>query len=829
MKHTSLALVAVHLAFAAPAAWAELPLPRLAALSPAGARRGTTVDLVLAGSDLEGLSAILSAHPGIAAVVSPEGKVKLTVAPDAPTGMVDLLAAGTWGVSHPRRFHVSDLPQSAEKEPNNLAGQATVVAVDSIVDARTDARADVDYFRVELKRGQRVFVELLGERIDSRIDGVLTLLEGAGPIAMAQNNFGGDPFLDFTAPADGAYVVKVHDLLYNGGVDYFYRLAVHSGPVPEYVYPPACPPGGKLDAVLVGRALPSGRLDPALRVGEAALETIPFPLAAPADALASAVPLGVYPSSRESFLDRFVVRPQWKGGIGVPLSIGFAAAPLQLEKEPNDTEATAQVVPNPVEIVGRCDQPGDVDWFRFSGKANAPIRIEAMSERAGFPTDLYCLLRRVLPPDPKQPAAAVLAQDVAELDDDPRNLGRNKFPTDTHDPLFAGALPADGDYLIAVRDRYAESRGDARCVYRVRIAPPNPGFRLLAVTADEVHPSSVVVRQGGTAYLHVLANREGGMAGPIKIEAHGLPPGLSAPPVEIAANQTEAALVLIAEPTMAPFTAPIEIRGTAMMGDRPVVSTARVGVVIRAISPAGPNPARLTDRLVVAGRENAPYRLTVSPAEFHVGQGAQLNLALKLERRWPEFEGALEGVTAASLPPGLDNAAAAIPAKGTDGMLHLYVKPDAPPGTYSFFVIGAGQVPFTKTPNDPKAQKANVPVADPSPPIALTVVPRPIELAADNKAPPIKIGQKGTIKLTLKRHNNFSGPVKLSLVVPPSAGAITAPEVLVPADKAEATLEIAVAAGVAAGDKAGVVVRGQVEVASKPVHVDERITVKVVQ
>jgi hypothetical protein len=43
--------------------------------------------------------------------------------------------------------------------------------------------------------------------------------------------------LDFTPPADGTYVVKIHDLTFQGGTEYFYRLALRevegAGPVPR--------------------------------------------------------------------------------------------------------------------------------------------------------------------------------------------------------------------------------------------------------------------------------------------------------------------------------------------------------------------------------------------------------------------------------------------------------------------------------------------------------------------------------------------------------------------------------------------------------------------
>ena len=59
------------------------------------------------------------------------------------------------------------------------------------------------------------------------------LLTPAGTeLAESRDVFGADPFLDVTLPADGRYVIKVHDATYAGSPDHVYRLTVHDGPSP---------------------------------------------------------------------------------------------------------------------------------------------------------------------------------------------------------------------------------------------------------------------------------------------------------------------------------------------------------------------------------------------------------------------------------------------------------------------------------------------------------------------------------------------------------------------------------------------------------------------
>ena len=60
---------------------------------------------------------------------------------------------------------------------------------------------------------------------------VLTLLDPAGrEIRRIVGTRSRDALLDFTAEADGSYVVTANALLYRGGDEYFYRLTIGTGP-----------------------------------------------------------------------------------------------------------------------------------------------------------------------------------------------------------------------------------------------------------------------------------------------------------------------------------------------------------------------------------------------------------------------------------------------------------------------------------------------------------------------------------------------------------------------------------------------------------------------
>ena len=63
--------------------------------------------------------------------------------------------------------------------------------------------------------------------IDSKLDAVLIIADAAGRDLLVERRSG---TLDFTVPQDGRYVIKVHELTFQGGPAYFYRLALRELP-----------------------------------------------------------------------------------------------------------------------------------------------------------------------------------------------------------------------------------------------------------------------------------------------------------------------------------------------------------------------------------------------------------------------------------------------------------------------------------------------------------------------------------------------------------------------------------------------------------------------
>src|SRR4051794_4448666 len=91
-------------------AGAELPLARLQSVFPMGARQGSTVEVTLAGQDLDDVTGLRFSDRRITAKAGTgAGKFVVTVAADAPVGTYDVRAVGRFGVTNPRAFVVGML------------------------------------------------------------------------------------------------------------------------------------------------------------------------------------------------------------------------------------------------------------------------------------------------------------------------------------------------------------------------------------------------------------------------------------------------------------------------------------------------------------------------------------------------------------------------------------------------------------------------------------------------------------------------------------------------------------------------------------------------
>jgi hypothetical protein len=745
------------------------------------------------------------------------------VGADVPPGTYDARLVNKWGISNPRAFVVGDQKEVAEKEPNDDLDKAQKIEMGTTVNGVVAAPTDVDYFAFPGKKGQRVLIECRGWSIDSRLSPELRLLDPAGrEVAFYRPVPGEDGLLDADLPADGNYYVRLCQFTYvGGGPEYFYRLTVSTRPHIDLVYPPMVEPGKPAEVTVYGRNLPGGKPDPAVIVGGRVLEKLKVTVDPPRDPQA---PLRLTYSGvvapTGALLDGFEYRLKSDAGTSNPALVLFAEAPVVLDNGSNNTPETAQQVPLPCEIAGKIEKRGERDWYTFQAKKGEVYTIELLSHRLGAPTDLYFSLR--IP-------AKDGTQQIAEGDDDPMTLGAQGFYTPSRDPApYRFVVPQDGKYYLQVGSHLA---ADSRHVYRLRITPERPDFRLFVLGSDNFRPGSAVVGKGGSVTYTAYAWRRDGFKGDITLTMEGLPTGVTCPPQVLGERVKKVPLVVSAAPIAPLFNGTVKVVGTAVLGGKKVVREARPATVTWPVQPQSGIPAitRLDRDLVLAVRETAPFALK-APDKVRVFHGDKLIIPLKASRLWPDAQQQIQvEPIPQEMPPNLGIPNVTIAPKATDATLAAVVNGNVPPGTYNLVFRGFSPVPFNK---DPKAkQKPNVNAVEPSNACQVLILPKQVaNLSVDNANPTLKLGKEVVVAVRVNRLQDYDGEFKVSLVLPPNVQGVTADPVTIPAGQNEAKLTLRSGATVAPGPRPNLTVRAVAVVnGDTPLTHETKINVTVVK
>ena len=232
MKLFRVTISAVFIAFGSASAYGQsvcLPLPRLLTTMPMGGRVGTQVEIAVTSEFTDDSSEIHFSHSGLTAVPRIDGTglqetdtFLVTIAADVPPGLYEARMMTRLGISSSRIFSVGVLTEVVRKNPNLSPATAMPLELNSVCNATTTPLA-VDFYTFEARKGQRIVCQCAAGGIDSKLKPVLILADSAGRELFVERRGG---MLDFVAPSDGTYSLKLHDLLFQGGPAYFYRLVL---------------------------------------------------------------------------------------------------------------------------------------------------------------------------------------------------------------------------------------------------------------------------------------------------------------------------------------------------------------------------------------------------------------------------------------------------------------------------------------------------------------------------------------------------------------------------------------------------------------------------
>lgn len=620
---------------------ASAAAPQLNNMLPHGVQRGTEVDLVLQGANLQDALELLIYDPGLSVVsfevpADANGasvKVRVKATGDAPIGSFRCRVRTATGLSNLQNLYVGPLPMVEEVEPNSEFATPQSITNNYCVHGRVDGE-DVDYYIVDCKKGERLTAEAYGIRLGfsswgNFFDPYVAILNSArfelatsDDAALAWN----DGVASCVIPEDGKYIVQIRDASYLGDGKAYYLLNIGTNPRPSGIVPSGGKPGETVKVKFLGDVAGDFEQD------------VVVPADAPED---------------------------WS--INVTDATGTAASPMRFrvspltnvnEAENNDTTAALVAVEAPVAFNGVLEKPGDQDYFKFSAKQGQTFEVELYGRRLRSSIDavLYVCNKD--------------GGGIASNDD-------SRGP----DSYIRWQCPADGEYSILVHDHLRG--GGPSYTYRVEMQPVVAKTFAGTVEFQRYVSPQLVVPQGGGVGVQVNVTRQD-FGGPASFKSDDLPAGVS---IECPATWRGGAVmpVVLYAAADAPLAGKFSKISTFL--DDPAQPTLKVEGLFKQsiLMVLGQNQqvvwSEEQNRLPVVVTQAAPFKVTIEPPKVPIVRGGSYNLKVVAERVG-DYKGAIQ-VLFVQNPPGVSSSGSvSIPEGQNEALISVNVNGDAPVGEW---------------------------------------------------------------------------------------------------------------------------------------------------
>lgn len=643
-----------------------IPQPVLTTISPPVAKAGTTVDVTLTGTDLDGASSLLFSAPGITCAPKLDDKQKpiankftVTLPPSAASAICDARIAARYGVSNPRAFMITALPVVNVPATATSIATAFKAALNTTLTGTAVKQASL-FISFDAKKGQRIIAACQPLLLDSRLDAAISLRNQEGrKLARLEP----DGLLDFTAPTDGTFMIELGDLMYRGDAEYAFALTLTTGPVIEYAF------DNGAQWTLYGRNLPKGQK--AATRFNAELQRAQLP-ADEAKKLLASNPIN---------------------------AIRFGS-----ENDSPDKPAPSVALKTPARYTGWFAPRGQARVFTFDAKKGDVLWIEASSARKGLNADPYFVVEK---------GDAF----IAEANDTATYSSKGEFDAGAADPSYRFEAKEDGTYRVKLRNLASSG---AQEPFELTIRPVGNDAALIAIPstlpkgkATNVDMTSAPLWRGGVAVLKVFALRKGGFNGAIELAADGLPADVKFLGGVIREGQATGYAAFYAEENAKDWAGMVKLHGKTGAPARgatlqfKVANTAKESVLTRLTE----------DHALGVVPAEAPVLIEATTAAFDAPATGKLTIPLQVKRRGD----CTDAIKLTSL--GIDGLTADIAAKADKGSIELDVaKLKLPAGDHP--LILQGTVKFKhKRGDDAKAAAKEMTFLVHSKPIIVRVKP----------------------------------------------------------------------------------------------------------
>jgi len=210
-----------------------LPTPRLLTTFPMGGTQGATVDITISGEHLDGAEELVFSSPQVVAKRKLDAngqpvanQYSVTIAAECEPGLYEAQVMTRLGLSSSRVFAVGRLPEVVQVAGNTSVATAQELKLNSVCNAVVASRG-ADHYWFEARKGQRIVVDCASRGIDSKLEATVVIADHTGRDLLVERRTG---VIDFTIPETGKYLIKVHELTYQGGPAFYYRLTVRELP-----------------------------------------------------------------------------------------------------------------------------------------------------------------------------------------------------------------------------------------------------------------------------------------------------------------------------------------------------------------------------------------------------------------------------------------------------------------------------------------------------------------------------------------------------------------------------------------------------------------------